>query len=208
MRLEYDRKLTALEQMVRTLAHTPQESFHAVQDCLQQQSIRPLAGMAHLVRQAEDLFREIDRNHLLLILKEQPVASDLRTITLMQSCAMDLMRICAQLRELSRLLTETGLQEASGLLLPMACQVRAMVNDAVACVNSRSVSKAARVIGEDDRIDSMFADVRQKLVSKEAGETRAQSVSLLLEAKYLERIADQAQHMAENVQACCIPDSD
>lgn len=199
MRTEFDRKLKKVQDQVRELARIDQQTFAAVRGCLEQENLQPLEDTELTVRKVRALYKDVDRETLLLILREQPVASDLRTIALMQGVSLDLARIGRQLRELARLLKQSDLAAAGTLIGSMAQESSELLDQAIQAVFDRSVPEARQVIAGDDEIDRMFESIRSTLVAAESRGSMQDSVNLLMEAKYLERIADHAVAMAEKL---------
>ena len=74
-----------------------------------------------------------------------------------------------------------------------------MVHNAVAAFVERDVEKARSVIGSDDEVDALFDKVKTDVVAtiQEDAGSASSLVAVLMVAKYLERIGDHAQNVAE-----------
>lgn len=82
----------------------------------------------------------------------------------------------------------------------MATAAIRMVTDSVEAFVQRDLSLAQRVLKEDDTVDALFNKVRADLVNmiqSENGEDVEMMLDLLMIAKYLERIGDHAENVAE-----------
>lgn len=150
----------------------------------------------------DELERTIESRCLALMLRQQPVARDLRHISTALKVVTDLERIgdhAADIAELTLHLNgaQTGL--ALKHLPAMVENVKNMLRDAITAFISRD-SAAAREIGQrDDIIDAYFDKVKNEVVAflKNDGERSDQAVDLLMIAKYLERIGDHAVNVCE-----------
>lgn len=154
---------------------------------------------------ADALESSIESIALKILLTEQPVARDLRTISTALKMITDMERICDQAADIAKIVL--GLEpmaegEVSLLLYEMAEKSAIMVSKAVDAQVNRDLALAYAVIEADDEVDRLFAEIRQQLAEKNALMQQSTSESHLFIdyftiAKYLERIGDHAQNIAE-----------
>ncbi|MCL1803146.1 MAG: phosphate signaling complex protein PhoU [Eubacteriaceae bacterium] len=145
--------------------------------------------------------REIDFLCTRLLLREQPVAGDLRQISTAQRMITDLERIGDQARdiaELSKYLIGSKTKSAVKLQ-EMAIESIKMLTDGIQSFVVSNVELANDVIKHDDIVDSLFVDVKSKLASIIIADANiaSEALDILMIAKYLERIADHAVNIAE-----------
>ena len=149
---------------------------------------------------------EVDSDELCLrvLAKRQPVASDLRFITIALKLVTDLERIgdlgvniCERVIELN---LEPTLKPYVDLP-KMADTVQSMVRDALDAFVAADAERARQVIHRDRLVDAYYAQVFRELLTYMMEDPRniyrairAQSI-----AKYLERIGDHATNLAEMV---------
>ena len=149
--------------------------------------------------------QEIERLCLKLILKQQPVASDLLFITSAMKMITDMERIADQAADISELVIKMSkLPYAESLteIAEMADRVQAMVRNATKSFVERDGEMAKAVCRADDAVDDLFDVVKRKLTSIfhkniEDDENGEQALDLLMVAKYLEKIGDHASNIAE-----------
>ncbi|MDR0597677.1 MAG: phosphate signaling complex protein PhoU [Treponema sp.] len=148
--------------------------------------------------------REIESSSLRLLLREQPVAGDLRQITAAQRMITDMERIgdqAADIAELSRFISDPTLLT----LVPihdMAEAAAKMLTDSVDAFVAADLDQALAVMAYDDVVDDYFARVKKELISliaKDSGHGEM-CLNLCMIAKYLERIGDHATNIAEWVE--------
>lgn len=167
------------------------------------------AAAEHLEKQVhlldgeiDDMEREIESLCTKLLLKQQPVASDLRRITAALKMVTDLERIgdqAADIAELTRFIRQNGRNE---LLRKMAADVIYMVSQSVEAFVRLDLSQAREVIAYDDVVDRWFDQIKGEIIACISQDSSAGEALLdvFLVAKYLERIGDHATNLAEWVE--------
>ncbi|MEC8633336.1 MAG: phosphate signaling complex protein PhoU, partial [Pseudomonadota bacterium] len=102
---------------------------------------------------------EIDELCLKILARRQPLASDLRNITLTLKMVTDLERIsdlAVNICERTLILGDQGDLIPHGDIKSMATTVQRMVRDAIDAFVERDISGAEAVIKEDDAVDEAF----------------------------------------------------
>lgn len=153
-------------------------------------------------RLIDNMERKIESHCLELMLKQQPVARDLRHISMALKVVTDLERMGDQAADIAELSLRLESAEVTGIsrhLPAMVTQVQAMVNDAIQAFVSRDTEMAEQFEKRDDIIDAFFDKVKEEVIAflKQEGEKSDAAVDLLMVAKYLERIADHAVNICE-----------
>lgn len=147
---------------------------------------------------------EADELCLVILAKWQPMATDLRFITLALKMVTDLERIgdlavnvCERVIELGE---EAPLKPYEDIPR-MAEIVQQMIRDAVDAFIDGDSDKAQQVIDRDDEVDRLywqvFKDVLDLMRSNEANVEKGMRVQSV--AKVLERMADHTTNLAEQV---------
>ena len=148
--------------------------------------------------------RDIESLCLKLLLKQQPVATDLRDISSALKMISDLERIGDQASDIAEMFRYTGGAEdkTSSDLREMAQESVKMVNESIDSFVKRDLVKAREVIAYDDVVDRWFERIKTDLIAAiSADNTRGEYyLDLLMVAKYLERIGDHATNIAEWVE--------
>jgi phosphate transport system protein len=147
---------------------------------------------------------EIDDQAINLLAMRQPVASDLRLITMAMKINTDLERMgdaAVNLSERALELLEEGPLKPYVDLPRMAALVQEMVTDALNAFVDRDLPKAQLVIESDDVIDALYLQIFRELLTLMMSDPRAiaRGIRVIFVAKYLERIADHATNIAEMV---------
>ena len=139
---------------------------------------------------------------LMLMLKQQPVASDLRHISTALKVVTDLERMgdqAADIADLSLRLEAADYGLVSKHLPAMVANVKTMVKDAIRAFIERDTETAETFEQRDDLIDAFFERVKREVIEflKKDGDKSDVAVDVLMVAKYLERIADHAVNVCE-----------
>ena len=147
--------------------------------------------------------RDIESRCMNLLLRQQPVASDLRVVSAAMRMISDMERIGDQASDIaeiardmkrSSVIREVPMEE-------MASAAVKMVTDSVDSFVRGDLDLAHSVIVQDDGVDQMFLDVRSKLIGLIAqGKDGELCLDLMMIAKYFERIGDHACNIAQWVE--------
>ncbi|MCL5045030.1 MAG: phosphate signaling complex protein PhoU [Deltaproteobacteria bacterium] len=147
---------------------------------------------------------ECEARCIRLLALHQPAASDLRFITTGFKITADLERIGDNAVNICERAIE--LNEQSQLkpyidLPRMAELAQSMVKDSLDAFMRNDTALAEQVIARDDEVDALNHQIYRELLSYmvEEPKTIAQATRVLFVSKYLERIADHAANIAENV---------
>lgn len=155
-------------------------------------------------KEIDEKEREIESMCFKLLLQQQPVARDLRTISAALKMISDLERIGDQASDIAEIagFIEGDHTKDHTHISAMGQAASAMVTDAVKSFVNRDLNLAHSVMKDDDVVDNHFEEVKKEIVNlirkEEAGAEL--SLDLLMIAKYLERIGDHAVNVAEWVE--------
>lgn len=149
-----------------------------------------------------DMERQIENRCLNLLLMQQPVAGDLRTISSILKIITDLERIGDHAQDISEITVKLGKEEYIKEIIDikeMLEIVIKMVNMSIDAFINKDEQIALKVIKLDYRVNELFDIIKLDLINliqkdKNNGE---QALNLLMIAKYLERIGDHAQNIGE-----------
>jgi len=134
----------------------------------------------------------------------QPVGIDLRLLCTVLKVNNDLERIadCAvNIAERSRHQEIQPVAEQNPDLKQMFPVVRQILRNAIQAYSAENAAAARRVLAEDEQVDALYGQIVRSIVAQapRASESIAAYLDLLSVAKNLERIADHATNIAEDV---------
>ncbi|NLD11621.1 MAG: phosphate signaling complex protein PhoU, partial [Clostridiales bacterium] len=145
--------------------------------------------------------REIENMCFKLMLQQQPVARDMRTISAALKMITDMERIGDQASDIAEIAEyiEGDDSKHHTHLKSMAESSAAMVRAAIKSFVDKDLDLAYKVMKDDDIVDGHFEEMRKDLIELIRGEETSPElcVDLLMIAKYCERIGDHAVNIAE-----------
>lgn len=146
--------------------------------------------------------RDIESGCLSLMLRQQPVAGDLRHISTALKVVTDLERIGDHAADIAELtLSINGEEPYSEVkhLPSMAENVKGMLRAAITAFINRDMETAREIEKTDDVIDGLFDAIKEDVVRLLQSDSSKsdKAVDFLMVAKYLERIADHAVNVCE-----------
>jgi phosphate transport system protein len=155
-------------------------------------------------RRIDELELEIDRQVHELLALQQPMASDLRFLTMTMQIANDLERVGDHAVNVAR-----AVQRMAGMpplgrtpeVVEMAELSSQMLSDALDAFVRRDPAAAREICRRDDRVDHLYNSMFRILLTHMLEDPRriGPAMSLLLISKNLERIGDLATNISEDV---------
>jgi phosphate transport system protein len=147
---------------------------------------------------------EIDEQCLLMLARRQPLASDLRMITLAMKMVTDLERIGdLAVNICERTMALRGEPQASfaGKMARIAELSQAMIREAIEAFVNRDAERARRIFARDDNVDSLYREIADDVqhTMHDEPDFVQRGVHLGAVAKFFERIADHGTNLAELV---------
>lgn len=146
--------------------------------------------------------KEIESRCLKLLLRQQPVASDLRLVSTALKMITDMERIgdhASDISEITLRLKDKEYIKKLEHIHQMALATTKMVKESIDAFVARDLVLAHEVEDYDDVVDDLFNTVKNELIDLilKNAENGEQAVDLLMVAKYFERIGDHAVNIAE-----------
>ena len=204
MRITYEHELEELNKCLRDMAMMVEKAIEQTFVAFEDQNYTMAEDVIKGDRNVNDMERAIESRCLSLILRQQPVARDLRTISSALKMISDMERIGDQAGDIAEIMLTLGAQDTQSKLhiQEMARAAVKMVTDAVESFVKKDLALARSVMQYDDVVDGLFDKVKEELIrlileNRENGEF---CIDLLMIAKYLERIGDHATNIAEWVE--------
>lgn len=147
---------------------------------------------------------EVDEAVLEILALQAPVARDLRAVIGVKSLATDLERVGDLARNIAKSasrLAERPAVEVPARLEELADESRRQLRRALDAFASGDTGMAQRVLATDDQVDEQESNVVRDALRaiQEKPELSPQEVDFILIAKNLERVADHATNIAEEV---------
>ena len=202
MRKTFDAELLELGRELTAMAGTARDAIDQVTSSLSSGDEAGAKATIDLTASMDQQERDIENHCMSLLMRQQPVARDLRTISSAMKMVTDLQRIgdqAANIAEIALLLADGKRSEVPEDIATMSRQAGLMVRQAIAAFADRDENTAHAVINLDDVVDDLFVKVKRELTERIARQEdhSGNAVDLIIIAKYLERIADHAVNIAK-----------
>jgi phosphate transport system protein len=203
----FDEDLDKLAGMVKAMGDLVQQRLDRVGGALERMDAEEAKAMAQEIVEGDDavdiMDHDVDAFTLKLLALREPKALDLRAVIGAQKIASDLERIsdyCNGLVRQVEHMSGVNLDPFAPAITKMMVTARSMLAMVLEASTERSVEKALRVWHRDDELNDLYGEVITALQEAMEGEGgHAAYASLLLTARYLERIGDHVSNIAEHV---------
>src|SRR5436853_741456 len=196
-------ELPALKEKLLIMASRAEAAVNRAVKALMKRDDHLARQMKHEDNVIDRLEMEIDETALAL-LEQGPTGMDLRLITMAMKISHDLERVGDEATTISRrcldLTTEPPLHYQVDIPR-MATLALDMLKNALDAFVNRDPAKARAVIPRDSEVDALNKEFHRELTGYMAQDsaTIARCLNLMVIAKSLERIADHATNVAEEV---------
>lgn len=150
----------------------------------------------------DDLEQKIEKECLMLIAKQQPLAKDLRNISTALKIITDMERIADHSADIAEITIRMSNEKYIKPLIDipkMADKAKQMVKKSIDAYVRQDIELAKEVCASDDDVDDLFFKIILELINlmKNDSNTIEQGIDLMFIAKYLERMGDHATNISE-----------
>jgi phosphate transport system protein len=196
-----------LERLKQTLLKMAAKSEAMIDSSIQALVQRDLGLADEIVDQEEDVNRlqlEIDDRCFKLLALRQPMAHDLRFVIAAMKISSDLERIADQAVNIWENTKELlNFPELKPLIdIPRMAEIsKGMVRESLDAFVESDAAKAREIVLRDDEVDALKDQVFRELLTYMISDPKTIQVALqlILVARHLERIADHATNICEDV---------
>ena len=192
MRNEFSRQLNLLSREMTEMGNMCKAAIEQAMEALFSGDMDAAKNVILGEEQIDQKEKDIESLCMKLLLRQQPVASDLRTISAALKMISDMERIGDQSEDIAEIVEY---MEADAMAQRTVDMVIHSIEAFVVC----DESMASEVIEADDEVDDYFLKVKEDLIIMiaDSPEEGGLYIDLMMIAKYLERIADHATNIAE-----------
>lgn len=200
-----DQELQSLKDLALQMGGCVEKSLEQVCYALAHKKQNLLSQVHQYEKQINDLQIRLDEECVNLLAKQAPVARDLRMVITITRINTDLERMGDQCKNIAHSAKDFfGLQEGRQLppdLLKMMTEVKTVVRMVLDAFSRRDTTLAESVLSKDDVIDQLKDDVVRQVKNqiKQDPDSVDWGFDIITVAKNLERLADHATNIAEEV---------
>jgi phosphate transport system protein len=204
VRVDFNRSLCELEADLHRLGRLVEQAVIKAMDALKSQDLQASSEVVMANDLIDEMRFQLEEQCIDLMATQQPLAVDLRTLVAVLHLAVELERIGDYAEGIGKIGLTLG--ENAPLTIPeniflMADKATDMLRRSLRALADREIDAANQVRRDDKAVDSLYHQVCRDLFA-DMGRERAnikRSTHLLWVAHDLERIADRATNIAEQV---------
>ena len=199
-----ERDLESLQRDVLAMGASVEEVIYKAIKALQQRDAGLAASVVEGDGSIDELENRIDEECLKILALHQPVATDLRRIAAVLMINTDLERmadLAVDIAERAEVLAAPPRLAIPKELQRMADLTTVMVRDCLNAFVNLDARQARQVVRLDDEVDRLNADIIREIVAamRQSADNVEPGLSLFSAVRHLERIADHATNIAEDV---------
>lgn len=204
LRVRLQRKIQKLTRMTVALGTKVEENLKLAVRALDRKDAQMAAQVIDTDSEIDWLEVELEEECLEVLALHQPAAGDLRYIIAILKINQDLERIgdlSVNIAETATLLASPNSIEVPQDYFELARKTQSMLQDVLDSFVNMSADGAFYVLSQDDAVDMMkhklHGDFERRI--KEDPDNQRAWIHLFLVSRHLERIADQATNIAEDI---------
>ena len=207
IRAQYDADLAALKTAVAEMGGCAADAVEAALEALCTADADAAAAVVKGDGRINSMQRDIEHRCMTLLLRQQPVAGDLRRISTAMKTVTDIERIGDHAADIAEIIPYLAASRKAGDpavsdAIRMGQKAHKMLLDALDALTGEDEPAAQKVIAADDDVDYDFNAIKRTLAAEIAADPAKvdAALDLLMVIKYLERIGDHAVNLAEWVE--------
>ena len=196
--------LSALKVKLLTMSGEAQQALGTALEALLERDATKAAAVIAGDRAVDALELEIEEDVIRLLATQQPMAKDLRLLTSAMKIANDLERVgdhAVNIAQSAERLIQERLTPPEPELIEMARQARRMLSDALDAFVRGDANVGREICRRDDSVDAIHRSLFRIVLTHmmEDPHTIGAGMELILVSRNLERVADLATNIAEDV---------
>ena len=204
MRSMFDQQLKTLNEEMLYMGGLCEDTIQQTIEALMSGDVKKAHALNNMMSQLTQQERSIENICLKLLMQQQPVARDLRTISSSLKMVTDMERIGIQACEIAEIIAAGNVVRATDKVdfQELSNEVSHMVQMAMMAYDKKDMNLADEVIKYDDVVDRLFCDIRGDLIKQLRDDTNDAEcfIDMLMIDKYFERIGDHAVNIANWVK--------
>lgn len=204
MRSMFDQQLKTLNEEMLYMGGLCEDTIQQTIEALMSGDVKKAHALNNMMSQLTQQERSIENICLKLLMQQQPVARDLRTISSSLKMVTDMERIGIQACEIAEIIAAGNVVRATDKVdfQELSNEVSHMVQMAMMAYDKKDMNLADEVIKYDDVVDKLFCDIRGDLIKQLKDDTNDTEcfIDMLMIDKYFERIGDHAVNIASWVK--------
>lgn len=205
LRSQFDTELQLLATNLIKMGAMATEAIGLAMEALRLRDLALAQSVIAADDQINEMERSIEQQCLRLLLRQQPVAGDLRKISAAIKMITDMERIgdgAADIAEISLHIAGSGLEPVERRISQMAECARHMVSASIDAYVREDLALASETIAADDKVDAAFDEIKGLLAREMVRQPDHMDLAIdyLMIIKYVERLGDHAVNICQWVE--------
>ncbi len=202
-REQFQGELDQLKEEVLKMANLSGEALSKAIESLYSQDTTLAEQVIEEDKKIDQLDREINEQSVLLIAKQQPVATDLRQIIMALRVVTDIERMGDNAKNIAKaaIQLDKNLSTIPEGLREMQEITEAMLKSSMLAFKNEDITIAGKLAETDDKVDKMYEQIISELLGETA--TNPDRIQYIMQvafcARYLERFADHITNIGESI---------
>jgi phosphate transport system protein len=199
----FDEALSDLRKDLLTMAGLTESSLHNAMNGLLQRDDNLCTRAIADDQEVDQLEKKIDQIGIEILLRYQPVASDLRQVVSVMKLSPNVERVADEatnIAECARKLNRHPPLVEVNLIVPIQAHAISMFKDSINAFVRQDVELARAIVSRDEQLDDMNASANRQLTERmmrDRDQLRGY-LNLILISRCLERVGDHATNIAED----------
>ncbi len=203
-RIQFEKRMEKLQKQLLQMGELVENSIAKAVQALKEQQVSLAEEVIGEDDEIDRLEMEIEEGCLTLIATQQPMAKDLRKVATLFKMIVDLERMADYATDIAKLVRRIGDEPLIKPLVDiprMASLTQQMVKESLDAYIQEDVDLAVEMAAKDDEVDKLHKQIFRELftIMLENPRVITQATHLLFVSRYLERIADHATNIGEEV---------
>jgi phosphate transport system protein len=201
----FQRELDTIKKMILSLGAIVEQRVHRIKQAIEDRDVDLAKEIVHLDHEIDEMEVEIEEACLKIIALHQPVAADLRFLVAVIKINNDLERIGDQVVNIAQRVVRIAKRPVEPYHFDysvMAEKAEAMLRMSLDSLVNQDLDQAIKVLHLDDEVDNIKDQAYDRIKQAMANgltEDIGYMINLLLISRHIERLADHATNIAEEV---------
>jgi phosphate transport system protein len=201
----FQRELDKIKKMILSLGAIVEQRVHRIKEAVEERDVELAKEIVRLDHEIDEMEVEIEEECLKIIALHQPVAADLRFLVAIIKINNDLERIGDQVVNIAQRVHRIAKRPVAPYHFDyseMANKAEAMLRMSLDSLVNQDLDLAIKVLHLDDEVDQIKDEAYDRIKQAMADgvtEDIGYMINLLLISRHIERLADHATNIAEEV---------
>lgn len=202
MRFNFERQLTELNDMIVEMCAYVEQAVRDSEKALITKDKELARNIIKRDKVTNGMEKSIESECIQVLMTQQPVAGDFRKLTAILKVITDLERIGDQAQDISEIilmLDDMPIRQDITTVRKMFKAANKMLKQSIDSFIATNIKLAQEVKKKDDEVDDLFDLAKKEVIEciRNDATLAEQSIDILQIAKYLERIGDHSENIAE-----------